>query len=524
MKNFRILIGIMMFVLAVSLSVSSNASAQGQGNAGGVQAQIGDVKAVVDTIDTNTSGLGTAVGNVSTAVNNVNTTVNTVDTNTSGLGTAVGNVNTAVNNVDTTVNTINTNTSGLGAAVGNVNTAVNTIDTNTSGLGTAVTGLGTTLGGKVDQLEEDIGGVNSTLGTIGSDLSQLKLVIGDAAGVDLTNMIDLLSLKIDALNAAITTNINVTVDQAVIDGITDHVDGTIGAAEASIKQLIHDTHLVDPFDVAVTICTEIEGGAAIEGMANLGIGASLEAHLGIDFYGSGAQIGIEPAGEIGAGLNIRSDVETSVTACINGIFVRQLSDTTEEAAIIASGRNATEIALLTELIETGNRYSNRIAQSANAINLLEASPDTGSDRLNNSLNAYRAFSTLDLQKIAAIIVNTGDSRTPSTALDDFAASMPSFGLSGLLSSTGLPSVVNLGSSSVGTIGTNITNGISTLGLGSVGGLSSLTASFSNLTNLDGIVEQIEGLPSNLDSLGAIVSTIKEQACALVNELPGVTCP
>ncbi len=77
MKSFRILIGIMMFVFAVSLCVSSNASAQGQGGSGinELEAQVQDVKAVVDTIDTNTTGLGTAVGTVNNAVTGLGTTL-----------------------------------------------------------------------------------------------------------------------------------------------------------------------------------------------------------------------------------------------------------------------------------------------------------------------------------------------------------------------------------------------------------------------------------------------------------------
>ena len=288
-----------------------------------------------------------------------------------------------------------------------------------------------------------------------------------------------------------------------------------GGGTAEILAAIRATHLVDPFDVAVSICTEIAGGAEIEGLAHLGIGACLEAHLGVDFYGSGAQIGIEPGGEIGAGLNIRSAVKTNVTACINGIFTRQTPDTTEEAAIIALGRNATEIALLTELVETGNRYSDRIATSANTMKLLEGTPDTGSDRLNNSLDAFEAFSTLDLKKIAAIIVNTGDSNTPNTALDDFAASMPNFGLDGLCSSSGLPSVVNLGSNSVNTIGTTITSSITALGFGSSNsaGLGGLT---TGLSGFESLKTAFEGIPNSFGQIEGAINQIPDTFVTLLN--------
>ncbi len=334
----------------------------------------------------------------------------------------------------------------------------------------------------------------------------------------LTNQIAVLEGKIDALSTSTSGGtVSILNDIASAkDAIITNTDLEVGNAKSEIitntdaesdeiLAFIRATHMVDAFDVAVNICTEIEGGAAIEGMANLGIGAYLEAHLGVDFYGSGAQIGIQPAGEIGAGLNIRSDVETYVTACINGIFTRQTPDTTEEAAIIASGRDATEIALLTELIETGHRYSNRIAVSANDMKLVETSPNPASDRMNNSLDAYEAFSTLNLQKIAAIIVNTGKpGASNDTALDDFAGSMPSFGLGGLFSSTGLPSVVSLGSGNITSIGNSIASGLSTLGLGSVGGLSGLTSGLSGFTDLK---TAFEGIPAAFETLGTALSDI-----------------
>jgi len=329
----------------------------------------------------------------------------------------------------------------------------------------------------------------------------------------------------------------------------DTLSTASGGGTAEILAAIQATHMFNPLDVAVTVCTEIEGGAAIEGLANLGIGVSLEAHLGVDIYGSGAQIGIRPAGEIGAGLNIRSDVETYVTACINGIFARQVDDFTnstdnELADLLASfdAGDTTSKAFVTELYDTGKRFRDRITTTAVNTNLVTiptsetaygptdtANRDTttwtpGSDRLNNSLNAFEAFSTLDLAGIANIIVHTG-SGTP-TALDDFAGSMPSFGFGNLFSgSNGLPSVVNLGSGDLTTIGNTISTGLTTLGLGATSsgsaGLGGLTSGLSGFDNLKTTLTTT--IPTAINTVKDNVNTIKGQVNVVKNQVATLFC-
>ena len=100
-------------------------------------------------------------------------------------------------------------------------------------------------------------------------------------------------------------------------------NGAILSKLNDIDNLIYSTHLVDPFDVAVSICTEIEGGAAIEGYSeswNRGIvgGSSWSRYLRIrcsdrDFAGGR---------DWRWTCNIRSDVETYMPLHVLMVFLQ----------------------------------------------------------------------------------------------------------------------------------------------------------------------------------------------------------
>ena len=413
-------------------------------------------------------------------------------------------------------------------------------------------------GSKSKQKYFGLGRVTPTFGVFAaSALICVGLVSGTVRGatykiddvmakvMEVESKIDTLTLNSGDSGTEIITAIGVAKDEIKLNTNTEVGNATtsINGNIASLHQLVTDTHLINPFDVAVNICTEIEGGAAMEGNAVLGIGASLEAHLGVDFYGSGAQIGIEPAGEITGGLNIRSDVETYVTACINGVFARQIDDfdnntDIELAALLATFANdatTDRSDFVTELYDVGKRYRDRVLDTAKNTSLVTVpvsegaynpnnATDPGSDRLNNSLDAYEAFSTLNIQGIANIIVNTGGSGTP-TALDDFAGSVSGFGVSCLFDGTsGLPSVVSLSSSGVDSIGQSITSGLTALGLGTggsggLGGLGSAAGGFSE------IVDAFGEIPGVIEGVGDAIEQVGKDLCSVANLIiPGSCTP
>jgi len=345
------------------------------------------------------------------------------------------------------------------------------------------------------------GGVPQKINELRTQLSnfeeRVEEVLGDTGSGDgiknkITDAKDAIIANTDAAETAIIANTDAA--ETAIKANTD-------AAGGEILQFIRDTHLVDPFDVAVTICTEIEGGAAIEGMAKLGIGANLEAHLGIDFYGSGAQIGIEPAGKIGVGIALRSDVETYVSACINGVFARQNQDLTEEAAVIASV-DASEQDFIAELFEVGNIYSNRIMDTAKATKLVVVN-DNGFDRLNTSLDAFEGVTTLNAQKLGQFIVSSFDGNDPGSPLGDLCGD-----LSGGGSGTGIDTVLSdiagmfdLSNGDFSTIGTTISSAITSLGLGTGGN------GLSGMLNLSSFGTSVTSFQDMEDVITCITSTI-----------------
>ncbi len=311
---------------------------------------------------------------------------------------------------------------------------------------------------------------------------------------------DSVSGGLSSAQAAIIANTDEAEDSIIEN--TDEAEEAIIAntdeAEASINDFIRATHLVDPFDVAVSVCTEIEGSAGIEGGASFAVPATLEAGLGIDFFGSGVKIKIEPSGEIGVGIGLNTDVGMSVVACINGIFTRQNQDIDEEDAMIASVP-VSEQAFITELIETGNRYRNRVKGSAIATKLVEVS-DNGFDKLNTSLDAFEGITTLNAQALGQFIVATFDG-SDTSPLGTFVGDLSNasgIGIDGVL--TDFAGIVNLTGSGFLSINDSLSSSIGGLNLGAVGAgldglldLSSIETSFDAFDGIDDAVDAIEDL-------------------------------
>jgi len=376
---------------------------------------------------------------------------------------------------------------------------------------------------------EDDEGIITKLDKVMADVqlfeNKFETLVGNLLGVPgeddglIATAKDEIIANTDAAETAIIANTDAA--ETAIKANTD-------ATRDIINSFIRDTHLVDPFDVAVNICTEIEGGAAIEGLAHLGIGANLEAHLGVNFYGSGAQIGIKPAGEIGVGIALRSDVETYVVACINGVFARQDQDLTEEAAVIASVVDQDEQDFIAELFEVGNNYRDRVMGTAVATKLVAVNVGNGFDRLNTSLDAFEGVTTLNAQKLGQFIVSSFDGNDTSSPLGDLSGD-----LSGGGSGTGIDTVMSdiagmfdIGSGDFTSVNTAISTAITSLGLGTGGGglsdmldLSSVGTALTSFKGIDDAIDliedaigDIEGVISGLtqdvaDALGAIARCI-----------------
>ncbi len=299
-----------------------------------------------------------------------------------------------------------------------------------------------------------------------------------------------------------STSDGISTLQTTVIGNTDAAETAIldntDELEESVNQFLRDTHLVDVFDVAVSVCTDISGGAGIEGVAGIGIPASIEAKIGAEFFGSGAKIKIEPTGEIGIGIGLSSDVNANVTACINGIFARQDQDLDEEDLVIGSVP-ANEQAFITELFEVGNNFRTRIKDTAEATRLVIVNPGDGVDRLNASMTAFEAVSTLDAEMLGQFMVNntSGDFGALVGDLCDSGNGMGTLvsDISGLVDlSDGGPAAI------IGTIST----AISTLGL-DAGGLSALdsdevTAVIDAVTGFKGMEAIIDGIQTTIDAI------------------------
>ncbi len=330
--------------------------------------------------------------------------------------------------------------------------------------------------------------LNSQITDFRARVEALSVEIKDAASGGLSSATDAIVANTDAAETAILTN-------------TDN-------AEESINQFIRDTHLVDAFDVAVSVCTEIGGGAEIGASAGLKVPVTLEANLGIDFFGSGVEIGIEPSAEIGVGIGLQTDVGMSVTACINGIFTRQAQDTDEEDALIASVP-AGEQNFVAELIEVGNNFRQRVRGTAENTNLVVVN-DNGVDRLNNSLTAFEAVTTLNPALLATFILDSTGG--------DFG------GLVGDLSSSGsgidtvisdIVGIVDLSNSNVLDMVTSISGSIPGLNLGSGGaGLDGLS-----LTALEPVINAF-GTFEDIDDAIDSVKTAVDDVISFFNDAIG----
>ncbi len=311
-------------------------------------------------------------------------------------------------------------------------------------------------GGNGNGIPEQLDAVMEVLADFESRVEEIADEIETSASSGIADLQDAVTSNTDSAEMAILDN---------LDEAEDAIIANTDAAEDSVNQFIRDTHLVDPFDVAVSVCTQISGGGVIEGSAGLEIPASIEGSIGAEFFGSGAKIKFEPTGAIGAGIGLSSDVGTSVEACINGVFTRQVQDMDEEAAIIAAAP-ASEQGFITELIEIGNNYRGRISGTAEATNLVNVNSSSSFDRLNSSLDAFEGVTTLNASLLGQFIVSSFDGTDASSPLGDLVGDLCDSG-NGMDSVLGdLAGMVNLTSSSFTDIATSIADSITALGLGS----------------------------------------------------------
>jgi hypothetical protein len=164
---------------------------------------------------------------------------------------------------------------------------------------------------------------------------------------------------------------------------------TLQDDHAALNELIVSTHLVDPFDVAVDVCTEIGAGADYGATLGLGVAAGLELSGGLDVFGNGVELQLTPGAVIGGSASLGADVGISVTACINGIFARQNEANQEDVA--ASLSDPEQIDFVHGLLATGQVYRDRVVGSAKGANLYSDS----TDKLNESLTIFEQITFAD---------------------------------------------------------------------------------------------------------------------------------
>lgn len=271
------------------------------------------------------------------------------------------------------------------------------------------------------------------------------------------------------------------INTALRDLINDRAQG--------IEDLIVGTHLVNPFDVAVDVCTEIGAGADYGVGLDLGLAANLEIKGGIDFFGNGATLKFQPQAELAGSASLGADVGVSVTACIAGIFARQNDSDPNAIAfqedVASSLTDSEQIAFVEGLLQTGLTYRDRVIDTAKGANLFANS----SDKLNTSLTAFEEITFADDPNSAVQQLFSGGFTSAIGGIDGLIGAVPLPG--GSLFSGGLG--VDFGNISP----SDICGLLSTTGL--------LNDACSTLTDLQGFIDGVEDLAGGLSDIGTTLS-------------------
>jgi hypothetical protein len=260
--------------------------------------------------------------------------------------------------------------------------------------------------------------------------------------------------------------------------------------------IIYNTHLVNPLDVAVSICADIGNGAEYSGEFGVAFDIGVNGEAGISALGNGFTFNGGLNAELGGAAGIGADVGVSIEACINGIIVRQVGTTdtvwgdTVNTATIPT-LTADQAEFVARLTETGEDYLDRVVIEAEYANLYDPDlPTTYDPALLSSLDALEDARTLiataaaDPQGTVAGIIE-GGSNSPLAPLfshlplgDQSAGGvLTEFVCSALPggSGTGTLGAISVACSAVGDLVDNVSNDpISAIGcvLGSAAGCSS----------------------------------------------------
>lgn len=97
----------------------------------------------------------------------------------------------------------------------------------------------------------------------------------------------------------------------------------LSADVAGVYDLVYDTHTVDPLDMSITVCADTGGQAAFNQVGTIEADFNFGGMVGLDVWGTGATA--EYRGHFANGLSAELGGSTALTmtACIDGIIVRQ---------------------------------------------------------------------------------------------------------------------------------------------------------------------------------------------------------
>lgn len=226
------------------------------------------------------------------------------------------------------------------------------------------------------------------------DIEELRVELNDRIDVmesNLSSQLTDLSTQMTAFEATVSggiaahdTNIDgdLVAHDANIDGdLVAHdtnIDGDLVAHDTNIDadlaagtEMVRATHLIDPFDMQVSMCANVSSDADFDATTHFESDFAYGPGIGVDAYGNGAQIDYMVQFDNGLYADVGAQTGVGMTACFNGIYIRE--DGTVEGLSTTAGTDfqtyltdnlanqADLVALRQEILDLSNDLTKPIA-------------------------------------------------------------------------------------------------------------------------------------------------------------------